>query len=189
MRGEAAPATPNKRIAEAVRVTRRHLLAVAGLVSAGSVVSVGGLGLAYTAWWDQPHDSRTAWLSADELDFVDALADAMFPPSPNLPLRGRDAQVGRFFDLVLGGLEPLQRKLVRASLHALDQWTRPSHNAPFRALDERVGGEVLASWVGHPRAEVRGLIASVYIFVGTAYSVHPTVTHIFREQFRCGYGE
>jgi hypothetical protein len=172
-----------------VRLSRRHLLAAAGLLSTAAVVGTVGVGLGYQAWWDQPHDARTRHLSEDELAFVDALADAMFPPSPKLPLRGRDANVGRYVDLVLDGMEPLQRKLLRLSLHALDQWPRATHGKPFRELDEGAGAEVLASWVGHRRAEVRGLIASVYIFVGMAYTVHPQVAPIFREQFRCGYGE
>ncbi len=170
-------------------VTRRYFMSAAGIL--GSVVVAGtvGVGAGYRAWWDQPHDSATRHLSMDELAFVDALADAIFPPSPKLPLRGRQASVGRYVDLVLDGMEPLQRKLVRLSFHALDQWPRASHGVPFRDLDEVAGAEVLAGWVVHPRAEVRGLLASVYIFVGMAYSIHPKVAPIFAAQFRCGYGE
>lgn len=172
-----------------MRFSRRHVLAAAGLLSTAAVVGTVGVGLGYRAWWDQPHDAETHYLSADELAFVDALADAMFPPSPKLPLRGREANVGRYMDLVLEGMAPVQRKLLRLSMHALDQWPRATRGAPFRELDEVAGAEVLAGWVSHSRAEVRGLIASVYIFVGMAYTIHPAVAPIFKEQFRCGYGE
>lgn len=147
------------------------------------------MGGVYRAWWDQPHDSTTRHLSPDELTFCDALADAIFPPSPKLPLRGRDALVGRQVDFVLDGMQPLQRKLLRLALHALDQWPLATHGRPFRelAVEEAVG--VLDGWVRSDITELRGLVASIYIFVAMAWSVHPAVAPTFDAQFRCGYGE
>ena len=172
-----------------MRLTRRHVLAAAGLLSAAAVVGTATVGVAYQAWWDQPHDSATLHVSRDELDFLDSLADAIFPPSPLLPLRGRDANVGRYVDLVLDGMAPLQRKLLRASLHALDQYPRATLGRPFRELGPDESVAVLAAWVGSGLPELRGVVASVYIFVTMAYSIHPKIAPIFGAQFLCGYGE
>ena len=169
--------------------TRRHFVAAAGVLSAVAVAGAAGAGAVYSAWWDQPHDSRTRHLSPDELAFLDALSDTIFPPGAALPLSGREAGVGRFMDGVLDGLAPFQRKMLRLSFHALDQWPRPSHGKPFRDLNPAEGAEVLAGWVSSGRPEVRGLLAGTYIFVAMAYSVHPKVSPVFAAQFRCGYGE
>ncbi|MSQ03683.1 MAG: gluconate 2-dehydrogenase subunit 3 family protein [Myxococcales bacterium] len=172
-----------------MRLTRRHVLAAAGFFSAAAVVGTATVGAAYQAWWDQPRDRATLHVSRDELDFLDALADAIFPPSPLLPLRGRDANVGRYVDLVLDGMAPLQRKLLRASLHGLDQYPRLTLGRPFRELGPDESAAVLAAWVGSGLPELRGVVASVYIFVTMAYSIHPLIAPIFEAQFLCGYGE
>jgi hypothetical protein len=171
-----------------VRLTRRHVLAAAGLVTAATVVGAGGAGLVYQAWWDQPADATKKHLSTDEIAFLDALADAMFPPNSGLPKRGREARVAQYVDLVLGAMEPSQSKLVRLSLHALDEYPRISTGSAFRDLEPEAGVEVLQGWVRHPLAEVRGLIASLYIFVAMAWSLHPEVSPTFAAQFKCGYG-
>lgn len=170
-------------------VSRRHLLAATGAFATAAAVGTALVGSAYRAWWNQPHDTATRHLSRDELDFCDALADAIFPPSAALPLRGRDAGVGRYVDLVLDGMAPLQRKLLRLGLHALDQWPRPTHGRPFRELSSEEGVAVLDGWVRSDIAELRGLVASIYIFVAMAWTVHPAVAPTFDAQFRCGYGE
>ena len=171
-----------------MRITRRHLLAAAGLASAAVVGGTLGTGLVYRAWWNQPADPGTRLLSSDELDFLDALADAIFPPDSGLPLRGREAHVGRSVDLVLSGMHENQSRLLRLSLHALDQYPLPTHGTAFRNLDPGAAGQVLASWVSHDLAEVRGLMASLYIFVAMAWSIHPEVAPTFAAQFKCGYG-
>lgn len=164
-------------------------MAAAGLFSAAAAVGVAGVGGVYRAWWDQPNDGTTRHLSPDELAFCDALADAIFPPSDKLPLRGREALVGRQVDLVLDGMFPVQRNLLRLALHALDQWPRASTGLPFRELPVEQGVRVLSEWTQSDIAELRGLVASIYIFVAMAWSVHPAVAPTFDAQFRCGYGE
>ncbi len=169
-------------------LTRRRLLIAAGAVSVAAVAVAGGGAVVANEWWDQPAEAPLAHLSAGEIAFLNALADSIFPPSPAFPVRGRDASVGVHVDEVLTGMEPFQRKLVRFSFHLLDQWPRMSLNAPFRDLGPEEGGVVLLEWLNHERAEIRGLIASVYIFVAMSYSMHPEVSPIFGAQFRCGYG-
>ncbi len=172
-----------------MRPTRRHLLTAAGAFATAAVAGTAVVGAASQVWWNQPHDSATRHLSRDEIDFCDALADAIFPPSPDLPLRGAEAGVGRFFDTVLDGMAPFQRKMLRLGLHALDQWPRPTHGRPFRELAGIEAIAVLDGWVHSDIAELRGLVASVYIFVAMAYTVHPDVSAVLSRQFLCGYGD
>ncbi len=171
-----------------MRPTRRFLLAASTAVSATALLGTLGAGLVYRNWWDQAADAGSLLLSVDELAFLDALADAMFPPDTGLPLRGREAQVGRTVDLVLSGMHPSQSKLLRLSLHALDQYSMPSYRTAFRNLDPADAREVLHAWVSTDLAEVRGLMASLYIFVAMAWSIHPAVAPTFAAQFKCGYG-
>lgn len=167
---------------------RSFLLAAAGVVSTAALaVTVAG-GSVYRVWWDQPHSRGLRFLSDDEVEFTDALADAIFPPSPNLPIRGRDAQVGRVLDEVLGGMASFQQKMLRLSFHLLDQYPLATHGRPFRELSASEGAQVVAGWAGSEIAELRGLVAGTYIFVTMSYSVHPLVAPTFAAHFRCGYG-
>ncbi len=170
-------------------LTRRHLLASAGALGALGAVATAAVGLGYRAWWDQPAAPGLRYLSTDEAAFVDALADAIFPPSEALPLRGREAAVALFMDQTLGGMAPVQRNLVRLSMHALDQYPRTSGQRAFRdlALDEAIA--VLGEWTRSELAELRGVVASVYVFVAMAYTVHPEVASRLAPSFRCGYGQ
>lgn len=170
------------------KTRRSFLLAAAGVVSTAALaVTVAG-GSVYQAWWDQPHSRNLRFLSDDEIDFTDALADAIFPPSPHLPLRGRDAHVGLVLDEVLGGMAPFQQKMLRLSFHLLDQYPLVTHGKPFRQLTAAEGAEVVAGWAQSEIAELRGLVAGTYIFVTMSYSVHPLVAPTFAAHFRCGYG-
>jgi hypothetical protein len=145
-------------------------------------------GTVYSAWWDQPHAQNLQFLSQEEADFADALADAIFPPSAGLPLRGREAGVAVVLDEVFSGMTSFQRKMLRLSLHALDQYPLLTHGTAFRNLSAEQGGEVVAGWASSELAELRGIVASVYIFVTMAFSVHPKISPVFAAHFPCGYG-
>lgn len=153
-----------------------------------ALAGAGAAALGYHAWWDQPPGPGMRYLSTDEVAFLDALADAIFPPEQGLPVRGGEAQVARAVDDVLSGMAPPQRNLLRLSLHALDQYPRPTHLQPFRDLSPDDAVAVLAGWTRSELAELRGIVASVYIFVAMAYSLHPAVSARFARSFPCGYG-
>ena len=170
------------------KTRRSFLLAAAGVISTATLgVGVVG-GSVYAAWWDQAHSRNLRFLSDDELAFTDALADAIFPPSPKLPIRGREAGVGLVLDEVLGGMAPFQRKMLRLSFHLLDQYSLPTHGKPFRELDEVEGAKIVAGWAQSEIAELRGLVAGTYVFVAMAYSVNPKVSPSLAQYFPCGYG-
>ena len=165
--------------------SRRQLVAAAGALSAASA---GAAALGYHTWWDQAPAPGLAHVSADEAAFFDALADAIFPPHPGLPLRGREAGVSIVIDGVISGMAPVQRNMLRLSVHALDQYPRPGHGQPFRSLQLADAVAILGDWTRSDLAELRGVVASLYIFVAMAYSLNPQVAPRFARSFPCGYG-
>lgn len=167
-----------------MRIHRRHLLAAAAAVTALGAAGAGGLAW---SWWDQPSAEGYTWLSADEVAFLDAFAEAVFPPGGDPPVSGREAQVARVLDEVWTGLEPFQRTLLREGLHALDALAVPA-GGRLHTLSPEAAGAVIAGWLDSPVAELRGLAQSVHIFVGGAWMLHPSVAAKLTLQFGCGFG-
>lgn len=168
-----------------MRLTRRHFLAATALVAGAGAVT----GATAYRWWDQDPAEPYRVLSADEVRFLDALAEAMFPAGGTPPLGGREAGVARYVDLVIGGMHPTQGKLVRLSLHALDALPVASHGARFSTLALADAQAQVAEWTAHPVFEIRALFQSFYIFVAMAYLAHPKVSPLISPSFNCGFGE
>jgi len=165
--------------------TRRKLLAAAAALTAAGAAGVGATAW---RWWDQPVHAGWSFLSADEVAFLEAMADALFPPGGTPPLAGADADLARFFDGCIQAWEPTQRKLIRLLLHALDTWTWPAHQAPFSALGIEDRQAVIQGWIGHPLAEIRGAAVSVILFLGMGYTIHPDTADTFAPLYGCRYG-
>lgn len=166
-------------------VSRRRLLAAAGVLAGAAVVGVGGT---LVAWWDQDPAAPLAHLSPAEVGFLDALAEAIFPAGGDPALGGREAGVSRYVDQLLAGMHPTQRKLVRVAMHALDAAPLATDAARFAALDPERARAVLAGWLGHDLVELRGVAQSLYVFVAMAYMAHPRVAPTVAPSFLCGYG-
>ena len=182
-------------------VTRRHFLAASAALAAGPL-AVGGVAV---SWWNQPPQAPLRHLSATEIAFFDALADAIFPPGGTPALSGRDAGVCRYIDQVLQGMAETQRDLLRLALHALDSlaWEQAGATLPELAARPapgsgspgvtRPGGpeavaDVLRGWLTAGDGNLRGLAQSLHIFVGMAYLAHPDVSPTVADQFGCGFG-
>ena len=73
--------------------TRRKLLAAAAALTAAGAAGAGAVAW---RWWDQPAHAGWGFLSSSEVDFLEALADALFPPGGTPPLAGADAGLARF---------------------------------------------------------------------------------------------
>jgi hypothetical protein len=167
-----------------VRISRRHLLAASALVVGTGFVGTTGLAV---SWWFEPPAEGLRFLSKDEVAFLDAFAEAVYPEGGEPALGGRRAQVWRVVDEVWVGLEPIQRHLLREAMHGLDHLARNwggqlAHLPPERAA------EVVESWLRSPRMELRGLVTSFHVFVGMAWMLHPEVAPTVARQFRCGFG-
>lgn len=169
-----------------MRLTRRHLLALAGLTTAAATA---GVGLTLVHWWDQPPEAPYLHVSADEARFLDALAEAVFPTGGTPALGGASASVARYMDLVLSGLVGTQRELIRISMHALDNLARVHGGAAFSDLPADRAEAQIRDWLASPNGVERGLAQSLYLFVVMGYTAHPEVAPILRPWFNCGFGE
>ncbi|MFZ5476871.1 MAG: hypothetical protein ACOZNI_08870 [Myxococcota bacterium] len=168
-----------------MRLTRRHLLAGAALVAAASAAGAGGIA---ASWWDQGAGEGYAVLSEDEAAIVDALAEAAYPTGGEPAIGGRDVGAARYLDVVLLGMEPTQRNLLRVSLHALDAFPVATRGARLRFLAPEEAAAVVAEGLASPTAELRGLFQSFHLFVGMAYTSHPDVAPRLARHFGCGFG-
>ena len=165
-------------------ITRRHLLAAAVALA---MAPAGAAGVVYS-WWSQPAQAPLRHLSASEVAFFDALADAIFPAGGTPALSGREAGVSRYIDGVLAGMAETQRDLFRVALHALNTLAWKQAGATRPELDAGPVGEVLRGWLTGTDGNLRGLAQSLHIFVGMAYLAHPEVSPVLAEQFGCGFG-
>jgi hypothetical protein len=168
-----------------VRLTRRHFLAASGLVAAGAALAAGGVA---ASWWDTPADAPLHVLSEEEADILDALAEAIYPEGGDPGIGGRRARCGRACDTVMRGLVPTQAKLLKLAIHALDALPVPTHGRRLRYLPTPAATDAVRSWLRSDLAELRGVVQSLAIFVGTAWTLHPEVQPRIAAMTRCGYG-
>ncbi len=166
-------------------ITRRQVLAATAALGAASVVGVGAVGI---AWWDRPPGEGLRALSASEYALVQALAEAWMPAGGEPALSGADANVGAFFDEVVSQMAPLQGKLLKTLLHALDARTLPTHGAFYTGLDLPTRTAVLGGWLDAETYLARQAIGAVMALISFGWTLHPEVTAVFAPSFRCGYG-
>jgi hypothetical protein len=167
-------------------MTRRQLLAAAALVGG---VATAGPAITAWRWWDQPADAPYAVLSADEAAILDAFAEACFPSGGDPPIGGAAAHTARYFDGVAQGLVPTQQHLLRLALHAIDALALPTHGGHLTTLPVAAASDAVAGWLRSPRAEIRGLAQSFFIFVGMAWMAHPDVRPRVAPHFGCGFAD
>ncbi|MEQ1570278.1 MAG: hypothetical protein ABMA64_31880 [Myxococcota bacterium] len=166
-------------------VTRRQLLAVGAAVPAIGAAGAAGLGW---RWWDRPVADGLRALSADEHDFVQALAEAWLPPGGDPPLSGAQAELGRFFDEVVAAMTPGTARELKLLLQVLDDATWATDARAFRhlAVDRRTA--VLDGWVHSSSWLLRNAVSGVLVLCGEGYAMHPDVVGLLRPHFRCGFG-
>jgi len=168
----------------APRFTRRHLLAIAAVTGAAGSMATGGR---VWTWWDRPATEGYRMLSADEVELVDSLCEAIFPPGGTPAISGRDVGAARYLDDVLGDVVEPMGDLLRLVLHALDDWSRVTRFKGWSALSIEERGEALQSWTRHGSHLVRGAVTGLVIFIVGAYTTHPEVQAAAGWQFPCGY--
>jgi hypothetical protein len=166
------------------RITRRQMLAATAVVAAAG--TVGG-GLRVRSWWDQ--DAQDEWqvLSPREVELVDALADAMFPPGGTPALSGSESGVTRWFDAVLGSLPEPTGELIRLLLHALDDQTRVTTGRSLTGLSIEDRSDKLRGWLASDNHLVRGAVSSISLFLSMGYCGHPDVKEACGWIWPCGF--
>ena len=168
-----------------MRVTRRHLLALAAGTTAAAAVT-GGVVVA--SWWDAPPDAPYGTLTGDEADFLRAWSAAAFPATPTLPIAGEDAGLERFFDELLSHTPADAAKLLRLLINALNGATVLSHGAPFVSLEPPERALVFEDWTHADNAHFRSATQSLVLLLGMGWSTHPQVAPHMRLLHSCGYG-
>ena len=166
-------------------MTRRQVLAVS---AAAAVVAAGGVGGVASQWWNRPADEGYTWLSEEEVSFVEALADALFPPGGQPALAGADAQLSRWFDEVLGTLPPGKAREFKLLLHALDALGSVQGGGRFASQDRTERWRLARSWITSPIPELRGASLGLSTLLGGGYTTHPEVAEFFSQWHGCGYG-
>jgi hypothetical protein len=172
-----------------VKPTRRQVLALSTLVTAGAVVAGGGT---LVSWWDQPVGAGYDHLSEDEAAFVRALAGAIYPSTATLSLGGEEAQLDHFLDQSMGLLDELPRNGMRVLMHGLQSWPRVDpklqKGAAFANLDLAARMDLVDRWLGSDSSLLRQAVQSLVVLMGMGYTSHPAVSDHFAQWHGCGYG-
>ncbi len=166
-------------------VTRRQVLAaVAGVSVAGAL---GGGAAAWT-WWRRPPGAGLHHLSTEEHDFVQALAEAYFPPGGVPRISGAEAELGAYMDDMVAAAAPALQTQLRLLLSAVDGASLPTHFRWFRQLDLATRVEVLQGWLNHDTALFRDGVTAIVALISLGYTSHPEVAATLQPLYRCGYG-
>jgi hypothetical protein len=166
-------------------VTRRHVLAVlAGTATATTL----GAGSVLWSWWDRPKGADLNALSADEFDFIQAMAEAWMPPGGEPSLSGADAGVGYFMDDLVAAMAPAQGRELKLLIQLLDDITVPRRLSRFANLDRELRTEVLAGWLASENHFLRSGVTALVALIASGYTMHPEIAKTMRTMYSCGYG-
>jgi hypothetical protein len=169
----------------AMRISRRHLLALSSAAAAAGMI---GVGMEVIDWWDQPHGADFDVLADDEARFVRALALAAYPRVPDIDIDGATANLDHFLDQILRHMSETSRNLIRLLLHGLDTSTLLTDGARFSGLDVAARSDALQAWLNHDLSEVRNAAQSMVLLLGMGWTIHPAVVPKMRLLHSCGYG-
>ena len=167
-----------------MKVTRRHVLAAAAAVPAAAALGAGGLAL---RWYDKPPGSGLSILSDDEYAFTQAFAEAWMPPGGTPALSVADADLGRWFDELLGSMAPTQQTLLKVLLQALDDMPVLTDGSRFVSLALERRTELVARWSTSNNAMFRAAISGLIVLLGMGWTTHPDVAPGLAHMFRCGW--
>ncbi len=168
-----------------MRVTRRHLLALAAGTSAAALVSGSVL---VSRWWDAPPDAPYRGLSEEEGAFLRAWSGAAFPPTSTLPLDGASAGLDHFFDALLGHTPEDTGRLLRLLLNGLDAATVPLEGDVFHRLSVDQQARHFKTWTHSRIDHFRSAAQSLVLLLGMGWSTHPEVAPHMKMLHSCGYG-
>jgi len=156
-------------------------------VAIGGGLGLLGGGARIYSWFDNERAPNYKILSADEVEIVNSIADAMFPGDDwDNPLpKGSQVGVVELFDDYLAAIDRPTANLLRVLLHAIDDFPLSTF-ARFRTrpLNERI--EILDAWDQSSIPERRGSFRSIKLLFSTAYCEHPKVLSAMGIRFGCG---
>jgi hypothetical protein len=147
--------------------------------------------LGYAAWrlflgYPRPRE-RMPRLAAREVAFLDAAAEALFPPGGAMPISGAEAGIPRWVDHYFETLHPRQRRLIRLLFLFFEQATfffpAPGGLGGFRrfsALGPPQREAVLEAWATSPLFLRRLVFMALRAVLTMAYLGHPTILRHLR---------
>ena len=169
-----------------MRITRRHLLALAAGTTAAAALTGGAV---VASWWDAPADAPFSVLTTEEAAFLRAWSGVAFPATPTLPLAGEDAGLDRFFAAMLRHTPADAARLLRLLVNALDGATVISHGSSFTSLEPAEQATVFEDWTHSGVAHFRSATQSLVLLLGMGWSTHPEIAPHMRLLHSCGYGQ
>ena len=169
-------------------ISRRTLLKLGTAGAALTAVVTGGGGLVLASWWDREAAPGYRCLSPEEAGFCRSLAEVAWPPSPQLPLPGAQADLDHYVDELVASMTPTLGKQFRLLLHLLDSLPRATRLASFQDLDFTAREEIMLGWLHSELAELRSGATSILLFLGMGYTTHPDNAPMFSRMYGCGYG-
>ena len=167
-----------------MQITRRHILAAGAAVTATAGLGAGNVAF---RWWDQPAGAGLLALSDDEFGFVQALAEAWKPRGGDPELSGSDAEIGRFVDVAVSRLDPMDAKGLRLLIQVLDDLPMLGRLTPYRRLSHRMRAEILDAWLNSPTYYLRMGVTGIMVLVTFGWTLHPKVSPQISQSFGCGY--
>lgn len=156
--------------------TRRHILrASTAVLALVAVVGVTGFEVVSLA---APAPGRFC-LSPRELDLVQALAEALFPPGSALGVSAVDMNLSFEVDELIGDrLDPVVTPVFRHVLQVLDDGTLLSRGARFADLELAERIEVMAAWAEPGVLARRMMYDALRTVVGMVFFCRPEVNAV-----------
>lgn len=166
-------------------ITRRHVLAaLAGSATVATLAS----GATVWSWWDRPAAEGRKALSADEVAFIEALAEAWMPPGGTPALSGAEAGLGAFMDDLIAAMPEGQGNELKLLINLLDDFTVPRRMARFQSLDLETRIATLSGWLDTPNHLLRSGVTALVALLASGYTMHPAIADKVNDWYLCGYG-
>lgn len=163
-------------------LSRRALLLSGGALAALAGVSVPAVVLA-----DAAPGFRV--FSADELELVGAIGEALFPPGNPLGVSAGEVDLAALVDDLVGDqLDPSVGPLFRYLLRSVEVGTLASRGARFSALPLPDRVDVLHTWADEAVVPRRMLYDALRVVFGMAFLNTPEVVAAIGWQPRCHGG-
>lgn len=172
-------------------MNRRDFLKATGL--GGLVIGLGSTAYRVLGWWNQPAGSGYGVLSRDEVEILEAVADAMFPGEEyqegGMP-NGVEAGVVAHVDSYLAAIDGQVSRLLRMLVHLIDSHAAISdfrlRRFRDRPRDERIA--ILKAWDNSSILARRKGFRGLKLVLAGGYCTHPDVLGASGIRFRCGGG-
>jgi hypothetical protein len=168
------------------RITRRQLLAFGFGIGGFSLLLSGGIGYR-VLFHRKAAKSGFSLLSAQEVEFIDALAETHFPQNNSLGMSSTDVDIAGGTDRWLTGMESQERMIIRTLLSVIDRWPQLSLSSRKRFSDlsqsERVA--LLLDWETGNSDAKRGLAELLRTVVALHFFEDPQVLLAVGLKFGC----